>query len=191
MDRRKSKTRTAIFRAFTSLLEERSLQSISVQDIIDRADIGRSTFYSHFEMKDDLLCALCKELFDHIIETAMNPESHSHGLYHCDDAPDSVFMHILLHLQENDNSILTLLTCESNEFFLRYFKDNMSELIRRKYLPSLEHCHPEIPDDFLVNHIAGSFVEMVLFWLKNRKQYTPQQLDSYFRSMIGYLGDGG
>lgn len=184
MDRRRLKTRAAIFRAFTSLLEERSFPAISVQDIIDRADIGRSTFYAHFETKDDLIRALCEELFDHIIETAMHEEPHSHSIYHCEEAPDSVFLHILLHLEENDNSILTLLTCESNDFFLRYFKDSLSELIRKRYLPGETRRHPEIPDDFLVNHIAGSFVEMVLFWLRNRKKYTPEQLDRYFRTLL-------
>ena len=66
MDRRQRKTREAIFKAFISLLSKKHYSKITVGEIIEIADIGRATFYSHFETKDFLLKELCVELFNHI-----------------------------------------------------------------------------------------------------------------------------
>ena len=82
MDRRQRKTREAIFKAFTELLSQKNFDQITVGEIIESADIGRATFYSHFETKDYLLEKFCKELFCHIFDTENEGEN---------DAPEIVF----------------------------------------------------------------------------------------------------
>lgn len=183
MDRRQQKTRTAIFSAFTSLLAEKSYSKITVQEIIDAANVGCTTFYAHFETKDDLLKELCEELFGHIIGSAMDC-THTHGLYSDGSAPESVFCHLLQHLQENDKNIIALLSCESSEMFLRFFKDSLNELVRSQFINQNRKANTDIPEDFLINHISGSFVEMVLWWIKGHRKQTPEDLDRYFRAVI-------
>ena len=183
MDRRQQKTRTAIFSAFTSLLAENSYSKITVQEIIDAANVGRTTFYAHFETKDDLLKELCEELFGHIIGSAMDC-THTHGLYSDGSAPESVFCHLLQHLQENDKNIIALLSCESSEMFLRFFKDSLNELVRSQFINQNRNANTDIPEDFLINHISGSFVEMVLWWIKGHMRQTPAELDRYFLAVM-------
>lgn len=183
MDRRQQKTRVAIFSAFSTLLAEKSYSKITVQEIIDTANVGRTTFYAHFETKDDLLKALCEELFGHIIGSAKDC-THTHGLYSERTEPESVFCHLLQHLQENDYNILGLLSSESSEIFLRYFKDSLKELVQIQFVNHPRNKNTNLPQDFLTNHISGSFVEMVLWWIKGHMKQSPVELDRYFRAVI-------
>lgn len=183
-DRRQSKTRRAIFSAFVKLLESKNYEDITVQDILDEADIGRSTFYAHFATKGALLKSLCEELFGHVAASASESDKlHTHGHSSEEKASPSIFGHLLQHLEENDNNILVLLSCKSNEMFLRYFKNSLKEMVRVR-LVEPRCTNRELPDDFLVNHIAGSFVEMVLWWLQRRRSMTPETLDEYFRAVV-------
>lgn len=182
MDRRQKRTRDAIFTAFGTLLEQKSYSHITVQDILNVANIGRSTFYAHFETKDALLKAVCQELFQHIVDSAVDA-SHTQGLYSTQAAPKSVFCHLLQHLEKNNN-IVRLLCGENGELFRQYFKDSLNELVRTQVIRDGVNKDLDLPIEFIVNHVSGSFVEMVLWWLKGNRQYTPEELDRYFCTVI-------
>ena len=179
MDRRQRKTRDAIFTAFTALLSEKSYHQISVQDIIDRADIGRTTFYAHFETKDFLLKALCEELFEHIMKPAHN--SFSHCTF---SVGDPVFVHLLHHIRSNDFNITDLLSSQNNEIFLRYFKGNLKQLILTQYDNKDIFNNSKLPADYLINHISSTFVETVEWWILNKMKDTPETVCEYFLSVI-------
>lgn len=182
-DLRKRKTRKAIFSAFTSLLSEKSYDKISVQNIIDAADVGRTTFYAHFETKDYLLRDLCEELFGHIIDSAMGlPHEHYH--WSAESKTDSVFLHLLRHLQENDYGILGLLSSQNNEIFLRYFKSNLKRLIVTQYADKGLLKNSRLPEDYLVNHIASSFVNTIDWWLLRKRKESPEEITGHFLAAI-------
>ncbi|MBQ7416139.1 MAG: TetR/AcrR family transcriptional regulator [Oscillospiraceae bacterium] len=178
MDRRQRKTRNAIFEAFIALLSEHNYSQITVGQIIERADVGRATFYAHFETKEFLLKALCEELFAHVFREEDGTQDAT-ALFRC-DAPDSVFVHLLQHLQRNDNNILQLLRCRNNELFLGYFKENLKNSVRQ-HLPLFAHRKaPQLPEDFWVEHIAATFTETVRWWIENGMRQPPEVIAEYF-----------
>ena len=118
MDRRQRKTREAIFCAFTELLTHKDFDKITVGEIIEKADVGRATFYAHFETKDFLLKAFCEELFCHLLDMQNGERRDHRHIFDCDGA-DSAFLHLFQHLKRNDNNILLLLSSRNNELFLR------------------------------------------------------------------------
>jgi len=173
MDRRQRKTRAAIFSALIDLLAKKEFGQITVSEIIEQADVGRATFYSHFETKDFLLKELCEDLFCHVFDGA---ESEHRHLFSC-DPPESRFLHLFCHLMQNDNHILELLSCD---LFVRYFTVRLKELIFSQ-LPMFEdRKSPKLPENFWVDHIASVFVQTLRFWVEHGYKETPETLLEYF-----------
>jgi len=179
VDRRQRKTREAIFSAFIALLAKKEFEQITVSEIIDKADIGRATFYAHFETKDFLLKELCDELFCHIFD-AVDPSQNKHRhIFDC-NAPDSVFLHLLQHLQRNDNNILELLSCQNNELFLRFFKTELQKLVISQLPLFSSRKSEQLPDSLWINHITATFVETVRWWIDNGRKESPETIANYF-----------
>ena len=175
MDRRTKKTNDAIYNAFTELLLKEKYSKITIQEIIDLADIGRSTFYSHFETKDELLKSMCTDMFDEI---------HSNNSTLSSGNPHFMIIGILNHIKENEKIIKGVFLSESGELFMKYFKDYFSNQIEQYFLVSYDEMVTNIPKDFLINHIYGSFLEMVKWWVSGNMKQTPEKIARYFLSVI-------
>lgn len=183
MDRRQQKTRNAIFQAFNRLLSQKSYSRITVQDIIDAANVGRTTFYAHFETKDDLLRELCTDIFDHVIISARDMTLSN--LQVGTEIPVDMVSHILWHLNENSKNITGVLSCESGELFLRYFREYVHQLMS-PWLQEVD-TSTDIPRDFLLDHISATLVNVIQYWIKGGMNQSPETMTSYFMTVIGPL----
>lgn len=179
MDRRQQKTRQAIFTAFGTLLEKKSYANITVQEIIDEANIGRSTFYAHFETKDELLRAMCTDIFHHVFSPDLKQEknhdfsSDNHGL-------EKKLTHLLYHLQENGKNLKGILACESGELFMKFFKQYLWDMFA-DYMPSGE-AHAS--EDYLLNHVVCSFAETVRWWITGHPDFSPEEIAALFLGAV-------
>jgi AcrR family transcriptional regulator len=180
MDRRQQKTRKAIFEALSKLLEANRFEHITVQEIIDEANIGRSTFYAHFETKDELLKAMCTDIFHHVFTAAL-PQENDHGYSAGSPNLELKLGHILYHLRESKGNLKSILGSESGELFMRYLKEYLCDLFRR-YLYEFDS---HIPSDFLLHHLSGSFAEAVKWWMTEDTKHTPEEVAAYYMAAIG------
>ena len=172
MDRRQRKSRQAIFRAFTELLKEENYSKITVQQIIDLADVGRTTFYSHFETKDDLLESFCSEIFEHVFSDELDKEK-THDFSGEHDTKARV-THILYHLQEHIAYLPGILSGDSDAVFMEYFKEQLSELFKKSVSES-----ETVPYDYMLNHMVNNFAETIRWWARH-SQYSPEQISAFF-----------
>lgn len=178
MDRRQKKTRESIFQAFRKLLEIKKYESITVQEIIDEADIGRSTFYAHFDTKDELLRSLCTEIFHHVF-TEVLPEEESvekNGYRNL----ELKLGHILYHIKENQNNVKGIIAADGDGLFMSYFKQYLIEL----FMQYEKIFRMDVPSDFLIHHLVGSFAETIKWWVAEDTRYAPEEVAEYYMKVL-------
>lgn len=129
MDRRQTKTRQAIYDAFVNLMAQTGYEKISVKDIIDAANIGRSTFYSHFETKDDLARKMCLMLFKHIFSHTIPPCS-THNFSELPQNAENRIAHILYHLRDKRKYYWGIINYDEGNLFLRFFREYIQDNLR-------------------------------------------------------------
>ena len=185
MDRRIQKTRTAILSAFERLLAEKRYEQITVQDIINEANIGRSTFYAHFETKDDLLRYTCRELFEHIFDEHLTSEI-SHDFSEENGSLDVMLTHILYHLKDDRKRYMRIFSCESKDIFWKYFQSQFEVLVSRYGIRG-HAADMKIPEDYYVNYYCSAYIESVKWWFQHDLKITPEELASYFESVTSLL----
>lgn len=178
MDRRQRKTRNAIFQAFSSLLSEKHYSRITIQDIIDRAYVGRTTFYAHFETKEDLLNQMCEDIFSHVFSAVGRREAHHD--FSSQPATLSVELtHLLYHLKERPE-IARLVAGESSDIFLKYFKAQL-----KKAFDGMKELFPDsVPKEYAEIFYVTSFAELVSAWLQKDCLETPETIVAYYFQLI-------
>jgi len=178
MDRRQKKTRDAIFKAFTALLESKSYSGITVQDIIDEADIGRSTFYAHFGTKDDLLREMCAEIFDHVFSDGV-PHEKTHDFSGEAVTIGQRLTHMLYHFVDSRHYIKGILSRESGDLFMFYFKQRLNEVFA-DLTPALDG----VSDQYVLNHMVSSFAETVRWWIRDNPAYKPEEVVAFYLAVV-------
>ncbi len=174
MDRRLIKTRKAIFDAFKVLLKKKRYGHITVQEIIDLANVGRSTFYSHFETKDSLLETMCSEIFTHVFETTPCPY-----LGHDNDIKANI-THTLWHIKESGKDISDILCSDSQEIFTGYLKKYLIAMFSEQ----LDSVDRDAPREFLLNHLSASLIEAVKWWATRDYKESPETISLYLTNCI-------
>lgn len=156
---------------------------ITVQSIIDRANIGRSTFYAHFETKDDLLRALCNQTFNHVFSEPLS-SNHPHDQPYKTMALEPTLGHLLYHFRDNRNYLVPIFMSEHREIYMPPFKEHLQQL----FLTELSHKFPPtVPLDFALNHLVSSFAEATVWWVSHKMEEDPETIATYFVKMLGIL----
>jgi AcrR family transcriptional regulator len=176
-DARVRRTRDALGDALIALMQEKPFETIKVQDVLDRARVSRSTFYSHYSDKDDLLMSDAEEFFE-----ALSMALSEHG-----DISDRVFpvKEFFKHLADVQPFYKALVKSGK-------FQENM-ELARGHFARGIEHRLSELPRGKSIDpkersaiaftH-AGALLSLLTWWLDRGMREPPEQMDELFHRMV-------
>ncbi len=178
-DRRVRRTRRALHQALMELILEKRYDKITIQDIIDRADVGRSTFYAHFLDKDDLLVQGLALFSD---ELTAHVEATIHGTEETDHVLNSLifFRHAGMHhelykaMQEGGGA----------DVIMDAGREHLAEDIQNHLDKMFPDGAPlDIPLPVITSFVMGAMLSVLMWWLDADRPYTPEEINGMFQRL--------
>lgn len=177
LDRRVARTQKALHSALMTLILRKGYEAITVQDIIDEADVGRSTFYSHYSGKEDLLRSgfqmLRSELAD-VRRTARSQRS--------DEDLLGFSLVMFEHASGYKEIYRALVGRRGGVIAINEIRRVLSDIVKND-LPAVEE-DAGVPREAYVQFVVGAFLTMLTWWLERRPRLTPAQVDAIFRRLV-------
>jgi AcrR family transcriptional regulator len=173
-DRRVRRTRAAIINALTDLIIEKGYESVTVSDIIERADVGRSTFYAHFTDKRDVFDDTIAELSEFL-------RGHSSG----EGAIFSFSFPLFEHIAQQRPVVRALFGNGGHSVALQTTRKALSDVIREDLETRLAGRRVQAAElSLLVAFVVGAYFSVITHWLESAHHYSASQLDEAFRAFV-------
>lgn len=174
-DRRSQRTRRLVNAAMMDLLREKRYKAITVQDLLDRADIGRSTFYTHYFDKADVLASLIEQ----IVETLSRQFSQekSEGII-----PSLALFRLAAYCPRHQ-PFQAIQHGHTGETLWESMQTSLSKTIEQSLATAYAEKSPSVPLAVVSEYLAGAFLTLFRWWLSADIPYTPEQMDKLFQQL--------
>jgi AcrR family transcriptional regulator len=176
--------------ALMSLIPRKDYDAITVQDICDAANVGRSTFYAHFTSKDDLKRSgfehLRKELADRQRTALATPGD-------IRDQRLGFSLAMFEHARDHRALHRALVRGRGGAIALCSIRQILSDLVRDELAATGGNsCSDPVPRELVVQHVVGAFMAVLTWWLDGGAKLPPQQIDTMFRRLAteGIMSSG-
>lgn len=182
-ERRKRRTHNSLKRAALELVLEKGYDAVTIQDIVDRADYGRGTFYIHFDDKESVVWEI---IMDGLNEAnQLGDQRYQEGKY-----PPGYLGYLITfeHAQRNEELYRLMMGSKGSSLLshrvTQVLAGQIEQAIRAgEYEPNLR-----VPPDVMAQTIVGALVRLVFWWLETPNDYTPKQMADMLWQVIHHEG---
>ena len=174
-DRRIQRTRQLLLDALIALILEKGYETITVQDIIDRANVGRSTFYSHFQDKEDLLLSgfeALHEIFEGF-QKQTSLETSSWGFT----------LTLFQHAEAQRPAFKALFGQQTGLVISTRLQKTLTAILKTHFQPMFSKKRQPMPLDVFVHYLVTTFWGLLTWWLDNNAAYSGEQMNEYYRQL--------
>jgi AcrR family transcriptional regulator len=182
-DRRIERTQQLIRGALLSLIREKGFEGLTVQEIIDRANVGRATFYAHFDSKDDLLISGFDDL--HASLKALQRDAFTRGR----TIEDRVFgfsHEVFAHTHEYRDIFRVMVGKRSGAAVQRMLHKLVVDLVREDVKEAIGASRREqnaVPPEALVQFLVGALFGLMMWWLSGKTRLSVEEINRLFRKL--------
>lgn len=182
IDRRVQKTRALLRDALLELALETDYEKIGIKDITERANVGRSTFYAHYERKDDLFLEGIDTLVSHLLGEPGNADTPS------DSRKKTGFrfsLEIFKHSFQHRELIRVITGKRSGRLVQERMQQGMLKIVQKE-LSDIDAAGDTatINADFRTQFIIGAFTSVLYWWLENDTPMSPEKVNTIFGEWV-------
>lgn len=179
-DRRVERTRELLQLALIELISQRGYDAITIQDIADWANVGRTTFYWHYNSKDELFISCHEAIVSKFRIGALHPLSREEML--ATNAPRGL-IYAYRHLEQARPLLSSIFQGKDSLIILRRMRDSNAQEIEVNLRSAFSEGSSLIPLDILANYLAGAQIALMQWWLEKRHSHTLENLVQTFHRL--------
>ena len=179
-DRRVQRTRAVLQKALIELISERGYDAITIQDIVDRANVGRTTFYLHYSSKNELFMSCHEAIVSEFRIGSLHPLSREELL--SPEAPMGMTS-AYQHLEDARAPLYAIFHGKDSLLILRRIRDWGAQEIEANLYAAFAEAGSTIPFKVLANYLAGAQIALVQWWLDKRQPHTFEYLAQTFHRL--------
>jgi AcrR family transcriptional regulator len=175
VDRRIQRTRQLLQGALVELILEKGYEAVTVQDVIDRANVGRATFYAHFQDREALLLSEFEILWSEIEQHLTNST---------DDTTWDLSLLMFRHAQNYHRVYKAVVGKQSGHVIQAQIHAHLTTHLR-KHLESqwAGQKNEIVPLNILAHYLVSSFMTLLIWWLDNDLPYSAERMDKMYRQL--------
>jgi len=197
LDRRKRKTREAIFQACIDLMKEKDFQQITINELVKKADLNRGTFYLHFVDKYDMIESFENEMIDYIKEVILNSIPKENDKFLFIESRYDTIVGIIKCFQENKLLFQFIINSGYYNSFQEKLKNELKVILEDNLFPIMTARNINIPIELFLKIFSNTGLILAEYACDENAEINPDQLAKFFLSIIvhgptrtlGILGD--
>jgi AcrR family transcriptional regulator len=177
-DRRIQRTRALLLEALRFLIMDKGYDNITVQDLIDRANVGRSTFYAHFQDKETLMLSGLESLWGQWEQVLHSPSRQT------DDSWWSLSLSLFEHAESQRPLFKALAGEQAGSTALKHIQKRLYRMVYDHLRTEFDSQPSGIPVEIIAHHLVSSFVGLLTWWVDSDTRYNAVQMNNFYRQIV-------